>query len=52
MPRLQDTAFPRLKSVLSAYDLAVAFTPTPDELLLARRAAKGPVAQLGFLVLL
>jgi Domain of unknown function (DUF4158) len=41
-----------LKSVLSARDLAVAFTPTPDELQLARRSAKGPVAQLGFLVLL
>jgi hypothetical protein len=52
MPRLQDTAYPRLKSVLSARDLAVAFTPTPDELLLARSAAKRPVAQLGFLVLL
>jgi hypothetical protein len=52
MPRLQDTAYPRLKSVLAARDLAVAFTPTADELVLARRASKGPVAQLGFLVLL
>jgi len=52
MPRLQDTAYPRLKSVLTARDLAVAFTPTADELLLARRVAKGPVAQVGFLVLL
>ena len=52
MPRLQDIAYPRLKSVLSARDLAVAFTPTPDELQVARSAANGPVAQLGFLVLL
>jgi hypothetical protein len=52
MPRLQDTAYPRLKSVLTAQDLAAAFTPTPDELVVARRAAKGPLAQLGFLVLL
>jgi hypothetical protein len=52
MPRLQDTAYPRLKSVLTVRDLAVAFTPTADELALARRAAKGEVAQLGFLVLL
>jgi hypothetical protein len=52
MPRLQDTAYPRLKSVLSASDLTAAFTPTADELVLARRAARGPVAQLGFLVLL
>jgi Domain of unknown function (DUF4158) len=52
MPRLQDTAYPRLKSVLSARDLNTAFTPTPDELLLARRLTKGSAAQLGFLVLL
>ena len=49
MPRLQDTAYPRLKSVLSARDLAAAFAPTPDELVLARRVAKGPAALLGFL---
>jgi SAM-dependent methyltransferase len=41
MPRLQDTAYPRLKSVLGARDLNVAFTPTSDELLLARRTARG-----------
>jgi hypothetical protein len=52
MPRIQDTAYPRLKSVLTAHDLNTAFTPTPDELLLARRLTKGPAAQLGFLVLL
>jgi Domain of unknown function (DUF4158) len=52
MPRLQDTAYPRLKSVMTARDLAVAFTPTPDEVLLARRSANGPAAQLGFLILL
>jgi Domain of unknown function (DUF4158) len=52
MPRLQDTAYPRLKTVLTARDLAVAFTPTDDELVLARRTAHGPAAQLGFLVLL
>jgi Domain of unknown function (DUF4158) len=52
MPRLQDTAYPRLKSVLTARDLNTAFTPTPDELLLARRLTKGAAAQLGFLVLL
>jgi len=52
MPRLQDTAYPRLKSVLTARDLNTAFTPTSDELLLARQMAKGAAAQLGFLVLL
>jgi len=29
MPRLQDTAYPRLKSVLTARDLAAVYTPTP-----------------------
>jgi TnpA family transposase len=52
MPRLQDTAYPRLKSSLTVRDLNAAFTPTPDELLLARRIARGAAAQLGFLVLL
>src|SRR5919202_1595880 len=52
MPRFQDMAYPRLKSVMTARDLAVAFTPSPDELALARHSAKGPVAQLGFLLLL
>jgi hypothetical protein len=52
MPRLQDTAYPRLKSVLTARDLHTAFTPTPDELFLARRITKGAAAELGFLVLL
>ncbi len=52
MPRSQDTAYPRLKSVLTARDLAVVYTPTPAELLLARQTANGPAAQLGFLVLL
>jgi hypothetical protein len=52
MPRLVDTAYPRLKSVPTARDLNAAFTPTPDELLLARQTARGAAAQLGFLVLL
>ncbi len=52
MPRSQDTAYPRLKSVMTARDLAVVYTPTPAELLLARQTAKGLAAQLGFLVLL
>ena len=50
MPHLQDTAYPRLKSALSARDLSAAFSPTADELHLARRTAKGAAAQLGFLV--
>ncbi len=52
MPRLQDTAYPRLKNALTARDLASVYTPMPYQLQLARRIAKGPAAQLGFLVLL
>jgi hypothetical protein len=37
---------------LTAPDLNAAFTPTPDELRVARQTTKGPAAQLGFLVLL
>src|SRR5712691_10148599 len=52
MPRLQDTAYPRLKSVMTARDLSAVFTPSSDEILVARRTARGAAAQLGFLVLL
>jgi hypothetical protein len=52
MPSIQDTAYPRLRSQVSQRELAEIYTPTADELTLARRGAKGAVAQLGFLVLL
>ena len=52
MPRLQDTAYPRLKNVMTARDLAAVFTPSSDEISVARRTARGAAAQLGFLVLL
>ena len=52
MPSIQDTAYPRLRSQVSQRELAEVYTPTADELTLARRGAKGAVAQLGFLVLL
>jgi Domain of unknown function (DUF4158)/Tn3 transposase DDE domain len=50
MPRLQDTAYPRLKNVMTARDLAAVFTPSSDEISVARRTARGAAAQLGFLV--
>jgi Domain of unknown function (DUF4158) len=50
MPRLQDTAYPRLKNVIPARDLVAVFTPSSDEILVARRTARGAAAQLGFLV--
>jgi TnpA family transposase len=52
MPSPQDTAYPRLKSTLSAKELTAIYTPSPDEFLLARRVTKNQPSQLGFLVLL
>jgi hypothetical protein len=52
VPRLEETAYPRLKSTVTAQDLATAYTPTWDEAQLASVAAKGAHARLGFLVLL
>jgi Domain of unknown function (DUF4158) len=51
MPRIEETAYPRLKRTLSARDLATAYTPSWDEANLASRTAKGAAARLGFLVL-
>ena len=51
MPTLQETAYPRLKSHVSARDLAAIYTPTADELALAAQATRGAVAYLGFLIL-
>lgn len=52
MPSIQETAYPRLKRNLSAKELVAIYTPTPEELLLARRETKGRVPRLGFLILL
>lgn len=52
MPTLQETAYPRLKTHVSAHDLAAIYTPTPDELVLAAQSARGAGARLGFVILL
>lgn len=52
MPTVQETAYPRLKSVVSARDLAAIYTLTPDELALAEHVTRGEGAHLGFLILL
>ncbi len=52
MATIQETAYPRLKSVPSERDLADVYTPTAEELALATRSTKGMVARLGFLVTL
>ncbi len=50
MTSIEHTAYPRLKRTLTPKELDQIYTPTPAELFLAHRTAKGPVATLGFLV--
>lgn len=52
MTAIQDTAYPRLRSSLSIHELARIYTPTSDELALARRTTRGMVPRICFLVLL
>lgn len=52
MPSIQETAYPRLKSNLTIKELRAIYTPTAEELALARRVTKGRVPRLGFLTLL
>jgi hypothetical protein len=52
MPSVQETAYPRLKSSVSNEDLIRVYTPTPEEIALAKNSAKGDEAFVGFLVLL
>jgi len=52
MPGIQDTAYPRLRSQITQRELTKIYTPTAEELALARQGTRGASAQLGFLVLL
>ncbi len=52
MPTIQETAYPRLKSAVSARDLASIYTPTPNELALAEQSTRGEGSHLSFLILL
>jgi hypothetical protein len=52
MARLDDTAYPRLKSHPTRRDLVVVYTPTWEEVALANETAKGTAARICFLVLL
>jgi len=47
---IEHTAYPRLKRTLTSKELDQIYLPTPAELFLAHRTAKGSVATLGFLV--
>jgi hypothetical protein len=52
MPRVEETAYPRLKQTVSPRDLATVYTPTWDEVALANEATTGTRARVCFLVLL
>ena len=52
MPTIQETAYPRLKSTVSAADLVAIYTPTPEDQSLAKQITRGKPAYLGFLILL
>jgi TnpA family transposase len=52
MPSIQDTAYPRLKNNPTEKDLLTLYTPTLEELELAKRVTMKPVTCLNFLVLL
>ncbi len=52
MPSVQDTAYPRLKNNPTEKDLMRLYTPTSEELALARRVTSKSVTCLNFLVLL
>ncbi|MGH9901778.1 MAG: DUF4158 domain-containing protein, partial [Pyrinomonadaceae bacterium] len=52
MPSIHETAYPRLKSSITAKELADIYTPTPAEVGLAERVAKGNSARRCFLILL
>ncbi|HYX36893.1 MAG TPA: DUF4158 domain-containing protein [Oligoflexus sp.] len=52
MTNANETAYPRLKAHPTEKDLATIYSPTPEELDLARQHAKVPVPRIGFLVML
>jgi hypothetical protein len=50
MRSIQDTAYPRLRSRVTALNLAHHYTPTADELALAKQSTRGLSARIGFLI--
>ena len=52
MPSVEETAYPRLKSNPSKQALETLYSPTKEEIWLARQRTRGETAMLGFLVLL
>ncbi|MEL6816611.1 MAG: DUF4158 domain-containing protein, partial [Cyanobacteria bacterium J06598_3] len=52
MPSVEETAYPRLKSNPSPEALETLYTPTDEEIAVAKRTTKGELANVTFLVLL
>ncbi len=52
MPSIEETAYPRLKSNPSPDALEMLYTPTAEEIALAKRTGRGEMANVTFLVLL
>ena len=52
MPSVEETAYPRLKSNPSLEALETLYTPTDDEIALAKQTARGDLPTVSFLVLL
>ena len=52
MPSIEETAYPRLKSNPSLEALETLYTPTDDEIALAKQTARGDLPTVSFLVLL
>ena len=52
MPSMHDTAYPRLKNIISERDLADVYTPTQAECDYAVKIARGIDNQLCFLILM
>lgn len=52
MPRIHETAYPRLKSTVTDTELTEIYAPTPEEIRFAESQTHGETAKVGLLVLL
>ena len=52
MPRLHETAYPRLKSAITDSELQECYSPTAEELTFAETQTRSATAKVGLLVLL
>src|SRR4029077_16210060 len=52
MPRLHETAYPRLKTAVTESELQEIYSPTAEELVFAEEQTRSETAKVGLLVLL